>query len=127
MTSFRPVSEWHGVVFAKAFFGTSHHRDRRIDERLPSLALKISLDGDQYRTVDWSLSGVLVVDYYGARGPGDEVEGSVQIATDMNGYPFKAVVVRRDSTVGQLALSFTDLGPHAFSILEAFMLGRYGL
>ena len=127
MVSFRPVSEWHGVVFAKAFLGVSKHRDRRTDDRLPSLALKISLDGDQYRTVDWSLSGVLVADYYGAWAPGDEVEGSLQIVTNMNSYPFKAVVVRRDSTVGQLALNFTDLGPRALSVLEAFMMGRYGL
>ncbi len=115
------------MVFAKAFFGVSHHRDRRADDRLPSITLKISLDGDQYRTVDWSLNGVLVADYYGARAPGDEVEGSVQIVTDVNSYPFKAVVVRRDSTVGQLALNFTDLGPRAFSVLEAFMMGRYGI
>ncbi len=127
MRSFRPVSEWHGVVFSKAFLGISQHHDRRTDDRPPSLALKISLDGDRYRTVDWSLSGVLVADYYGARAPGDEVEGCLQIVTDMNSYPFKAVVVRRDSTVGQLALNFTDLGPRAFSVLEAFMMGRYGI
>jgi hypothetical protein len=45
----------------------------------------------------------------------------------MNSHPFKAVVVRRDSTVGQLALNFTELGPRAFSVLEAFMMGRYGI
>ena len=115
------------MVSPKAFLGVSQHGGRRTDDRLQSLALEISLDGGRYRAVDWSLSGVLVADYYGARGPGDEVEGSLQIATDMNSYPFKAVVVRRDSTVGQLALNFTELGPRAFSVLEAFMMGRYGI
>jgi len=115
------------VVSPKAFLGVSQHGGRRTDDRLQAFALKISLDGGQYRTVDWSLSGVLVGDYYGARGPEDEVEGSFQIATDMNSYPFKAVVVRRDSTAGQLALNFTDLRPRAFSVLEAFMMGRYGI
>ena len=115
------------MVFTKAFLGISKDHDRRTDDCLPSLALKISLDGDQYRTEDWSLSGVLVADYYGAWAPGDEVEGSLQIVTDMNSHPFKAVVVRRDSTVGQLALNFTELSPRAFSVLEAFMMGRYGI
>ncbi len=109
------------MVFPKAFL------NRRTNDRLQALALEISFDDGHYRTVDWSLSGVLVTDYYGARAPEDEVEGSFQIVTDMNSYPFKAVVVRRDSTVGQLALNFTDLGPRAFSVLEAFMMGRYGI
>ena len=115
------------MVFAKAFFGVSKHRDRRIDQRVQSSVLEVSLDGEKYQTVDWSLSGVLLTDYYGPRGAGDEVEGSVHIVTDLNSYPFKAVVVRRDSTMGQLALNFTDLSPSGFSVLEAFVMGRYGI
>jgi hypothetical protein len=115
------------VAFAKALFGTSHRRDRRIDERVQSTALEISLDGEVYRTVDWSLSGVLLADYYGSRGTGDEVEGSVQITRDMSSFPFKAVVIRRDPTMGQLALNFTDLGASGFSALEAMIMGRYGI
>jgi hypothetical protein len=115
------------VVFAKAFFGTSHRRDRKIDERVQSSALEISLDGETYQTADWSLSGVLLADYFGPRGTGDEVEGSVQITRDLTSHPFKAVVVRRDPTVGQLALNFTDLGAGGFAALEAMTMGRYGL
>ncbi len=115
------------MVFAKALFGVSHHRDKRRDARQLSPALEISLDGDKYRTIDWSLGGALVADYYGPRAPGDEVAGRVQVLTDTNSYPFKAVVVRRDSALGQLALNFTDLSPDAFSILEGFMMRSYGI
>ena len=99
-------------------------RDRRIDDRLQSYTLEVSLDGCQFRAIDWSLSGVLVADYYGTRRPGDEVAGTFQICTDMNSCSFKAVVVRRSLAAGRLALSFTDLGPKAVSVLEAFMAGR---
>ena len=67
---------------------------------------------------------MVLANYYGARGPGDEVEGSFQICTDMNSCPFKAVVIRRNSTVGELALNFTDLGPRALSVLENFLMGH---
>lgn len=116
------------MVFTRAFFGASHHRrDRQIDERVQSSALEISLDGETYLTVDWSLSGVVLADYFGPRGTGDEIEGSVQITKDMTSYPFKAVVVRRDPTLGQLAVNFTDLGASGFAALEAMTMGRYGL
>jgi hypothetical protein len=116
------------MIFAKAIFGASHHRrDRQIDERVQSSALEISLDGETYQTIEWSLSGVLLADYFGPRGTGDEVEGSVQITRDLTSHPFKAVVVRRDPAMGQLALNFTDLGASGFAALEAMTMSRYGL
>jgi hypothetical protein len=45
----------------------------------------------------------------------------------MTSFPFKAVVVRRDPTTGQLALNFTDLSASGFSALESMIMGRYGL
>ena len=120
-------SEGTGVVIPKALFGTSQRRDRRIDQRVQSTALEISLDGETYGTVDWSLGGALLADYYGPRGTGDQVEGSLQITRDMTSFPFKAVVVRRDPAMGQLALNFTDLSASGFSALETLIMGRYGL
>jgi hypothetical protein len=99
--------------------------DRRVDDRLESFSLEIVLDGDRYSAVDWSLSGVLVGDYYCASVAGDEIEGSFRICTDMKDHPFKAVVVRYDPAKGQLALNFTDLSFKAISVLEALMAGRH--
>ena len=107
-----------GVSLIKAF------SDRRVDDRLRAFSLEIMLDGVQYPAVDWSLSGVLVADYYGSLSAGDDVEGSFRICTDMKSHSFKAVVVRHNSTKGQLALNFTELSFEAISILEALMTGR---
>lgn len=115
------------MVFPKALFGTSQRRDRRVDQRVQSTALEITLDGQTYRTVDWSLGGALLADYFGPRGSGEHVEGSLQITRDLTSFPFKAVVVRRDPTLGQLALNFTDLSASGFSALESLIMGRYGL
>jgi hypothetical protein len=109
------------VNFPKAF------SDRRVDDRLQSFSLEIVLDGVQYPAIDWSLSGFLVTDYYGARTPGEKVEGSFRICTDMKSHPFKAVVVRHNSTTGRLALNFTNLSLRSISVLEALMTGRNGV
>ena len=79
----------------------------------------MSFDGDSHRTADWSLGGVLVAGYFGPLVPGNEVEGTVQVMTDTNSHPFKAVVVRRDSR--GLALNFTELSHSAVSVLTVTM------
>ena len=115
------------VIFTKAFTGIVSHNERRRDKRKLAPPLSVSFDGRSYPSVDWSLGGVLVSDYYGPAAPGDEVEGQVQILTDPTSHAFKAVVVRRDSGSGELALNFTDLSDSAFSVLESALMGRYGL
>lgn len=111
---------------AKAFFGVASHGENRRDKRLLAPALEVSFDGSSYQTMDWSLGGVRVAGYSGPRIPGDEVEGTIQIATHTNSHPFKAVVVRVDFS-GELALNFTELSDSAFSLLESAVMGRYGL
>lgn len=115
------------MLFAKALIGLGSHHEKRRDKRQLSPALEVSLEGGRYRTVDWSLGGVLLSDYFGPLAPGDQVAGSVQVLTDMTSHPFKAVVVRRDSATGQLALSFTEISNRAFALLESVKMAQYGL
>ena len=115
------------MPFAKAFIGMATQTERRSDKRLQSPGLEISLDDGSYQTKNWSLGGVLVEDYYGSLAPGDEVDGTVQLLPDTSSHPFKAVVVRRETAVGHLALSFIELSESAFALLESAMMGRYGL
>ena len=98
--------------------------DRRVDDRLDSYSLEITLDGIPYPAIDWSLSGILLADHFGERTPGDKVEGSFGICADMKAHPFKAVVVRHNSIKGQLAINFTDLSITTGSVMEALMTGR---
>ena len=115
------------MFFTKAFIGAASRNERRRDKRLSMPPLSVSFDGGSYGTDDWSLGGVLVSDYYGPAAPGDEVEGTVQILADSTSHPFRAVVVRRDSAAGQLALNFIELSDSAFSLLESALMGRYGI
>ena len=115
------------MVFAKAIFGGSQQRERTGDKRVHGSALEVSLDGEKFETTEWSLSGVQVANYFGPLATDDEVEGSLQLLSGVESYPFKAVVTRRDPTTGQLSLSFTDLSASGFSALEASLMGRYGL
>lgn len=113
--------------FAKTLIGLASQHEKRRDRRQLSPALEVTLDGSRYRTVDWSLGGLLLADYFGPLAPGDEVSGIVQVLADLSTYPFKAVVVRRDSALGQLALNFTEVSNSAFSALEAIKMGQIGL
>ena len=115
------------MLFAKAFIGVASHNERRRDKRLMSPPMSVSIDDETYQTVDWSLGGVLIADYYGSAALGDHLAGRIHILTDQRSHPFKAVVVRRDSGSGQLAFNFTELSESAFSLLESALMGRYGL
>ena len=113
--------------FAKAFIGLGSQNEKRHDRRQPSPTLEVLLEGDRYQTVDWSLGGVLLSNYFGPLGPGDPVSGNLQVFTDPRSHPFKAVVVRRDSATGQLALNFTEISNDVFSLLESVKMGQYGM
>ena len=115
------------MFFTKVFNGAASDTERRRDKRLSMPPLSVSFDGGSYGTVDWSLGGLLVAEYFGPAAPGDEVEGTIQILADATSHPFRAVVVRRDSATGELALNFIELSDSAFSLLESALMGRYGI
>jgi PilZ domain len=115
------------MLFAKALIGLGRQHEKRRDMRRSSSTLEVSFEGGCYRTIDWSLSGVLLSDYFGPLAPGDQVSGSFLVVANMASHPFKAVVVRRDSALGQLALNFTDISNSAFSMLESIKMDQYGM
>jgi len=115
------------VFFTKSLKGAASRNEKRRDNYQVPPALEVTIDGTPYPTVDWSLGGVVLSNYFGPLAPGDEVTGSLQVLRDLSTHPFKAVVVRRDSVSGHLALDFTDIGKTAFSVLEAMKMSQYGL
>ena len=115
------------MFFSKSFTGAANRTDKRRDTHPVAPALEVTIDGSLYPTVDWSLAGVVLSNYFGPLAPGDEVTGSLQVLRDLSTHPFKAVVVRRDAISGQLALDFTDIGKAAFAALEAMKMSQIGL
>ena len=99
------------------------YHEKRHDKRNLSPTLVISIDGKTYLTKDWSLGGVLLSQYSGRRVQGQEIEGNVGVVTAPGRHPFKGVTVRRDATMGELALQFTELSDETFALLEDASIG----
>ena len=108
----------------KKIVGRAPYAEKRRDVRRPRPTLVISMDGNTYPTMDWSLGGALLSYYYGQRALEEEIEGRVRLATGSDSYPFKGVVVRRDLRKGQMAFRFTELSNSAFTLLEEAIVRR---
>ena len=107
----------------KKIIGREPHPENRHDKRNLNPTLVISLDDATYPTSNWSLGGVLLLDYYGRRTPGMEIEGSVRLATEHESHRFKGAVVRKDLRAGHLALHFIELSEGAFALLDGASIG----
>ncbi|MSO92220.1 MAG: PilZ domain-containing protein [Rhodospirillales bacterium] len=105
--------------------GAKPHQRRR-DTRIESPIIRIRIEGQSYRTVNWSLGGVLIAAYDGSLREGNEftVTG---IGLEHGGLvavmvPTRAVRVRD----GFLAACFTELDGRAYDVLEALLMKRPG-
>lgn len=83
-------------------------------------------DGRCYQTLDWSLGGFSVVDYVGARRPGQQffVELSGQVNSEVLHTLITAAVVRLDSQAGFLAAEFVHFHGGSFDKLEQIATQR---
>ncbi len=109
----------------KKIVGRAAHAEKRRDERRLNPTLVFSIDGNTYPTMDWSLGGALLFHYYGQRALEKEIEGSVRLASEPDGHPFKGEVVRCDLRKGQMAFRFTELSNSAFALLEEAIIRRW--
>ena len=94
------------------------NRERRRDKRYSMPTLVVSIDGKLHLTKDWSLSGVLLTNYFGRRVEGNELEGKIGVITTPGKHPFKGITVRRDVDRGELALRFTELSDSTLALLR---------
>jgi hypothetical protein len=100
-------------------------REERRDKRYPLPVLVITIDGELYETVNWSLGGFLVTGFARHLEPGDTITGSFRLVDQPISVEFSAEVVRIDGPArDHLAVKFTDLGEHGMSVLERIITRR---
>jgi hypothetical protein len=74
-----------------------------------------------HKTVNWSLSGMLLERYQGELTQGQAFGGMIRLEKAQEPGRFEAVVIRADAERRTLALKFNDLPSSTFTLLEAAM------
>jgi len=97
----------------------------RRDRRYPLPPLFITIDGQEYSTINWSLGGFLITGFEKEIPIGQEIEGILCPADKSLSLAFTAAVVRvAEPEPGQLAVRFVDLGGKAMSVLDRMIARR---
>ena len=100
--------------------------NRRRDRRIVMPPIHLELDGETYRTVDWSLGGFRVAPYAGALRPGAIVDVTIRIVVNdrERRHPTEAEVLRVLRAERTLAGRFVRLDGAALDSLESLILAR---
>lgn len=97
---------------------------KRRDKRLSRIGLQVTIGGESYPAIDWSLGGVLIDGFVGALAVGDEVTLTLTREGDPSGHSAPAQVARREAEGGRVAFHFIALAPDAFKFLETLQMAR---
>lgn len=97
------------------------HREPRRDKRLVQPSFAVHINGEVWRTENWSLGGMLLIrPYDGPLEPDDHVDGLI-VGTTRNGSEsirFTARVVRRVPRSQTVALKFDQLDERLLDFFE---------
>jgi hypothetical protein len=74
-----------------------------------------------HNTINWSLSGLLLENFYWDAKPKSIVRGLIRVERQKDSATFSASVIRANREYNTLALRFEKLPPATFSLLEAAM------
>lgn len=96
--------------------------DRRESVRIDDPALVVRVDGKTYKTVNWSMGGLLIEGYDGSLTTGALVTVAALGANtkDLTDVCIRARVVRSDHENKYIAVNFLGLDSSAFSLLRTF-------
>jgi hypothetical protein len=72
-----------------------------------------------HNTINWSLSGMLLENFYWDAKPRSIVRGLIRVERQKESSTFSASVIRANRDTNTLALRFEPLPPATFSLLEA--------
>ena len=97
--------------------------ERRRHLRVEDLPMSISVDGETYDSVNWSLGGFMVEAYDGNLTPGAllSVQGMGQAGGALEQVEVLARVAWSDASQKQLAVNFLDLDERAFEAFQVMM------
>jgi hypothetical protein len=86
----------------------------RSDDSMPPMIVSIT-----HNTINWSLSGMLLENFYWDAKPKTIIRGLIRVERQMGSAYFNASVIRANRETNTLALRFEPLPAATFSLLEA--------
>jgi len=100
--------------------------ERRRDRRLPLPIFAVRLDDVVYQTLNWSLGGLLIEGYSGARAAGDAVRIDIKAKDNNAEFRMKiAVKVIRAVPGESIALQFEAMSPAIYEFFERCFADRF--
>jgi hypothetical protein len=106
---------------------TSFDREeKRRDRRHPLPTMVVTVDGVEYRSVNWSFGGILLGGFARPIAVGDTIKGSLHFPDLPDAAPFAAEVVRRDEAAQEIAARFRELSERGFNLLDRAVARRLG-
>ena len=107
-------------------YQTVRGAERRRDRRLPLPIFTVKLDDVSYQTMNWSLGGLLIEGYQGARAAGDAVQISIKAKDNAAEFRMKiAVKVIRAVSGESIALQFEAMSPEIYEFFERCFADRF--
>ncbi len=74
-----------------------------------------------YPTINWSLSGALVGNYWGGLPEGEPFNGLIRVEKAQEAGVFSAILIKHNVERHTLAIKFTSLSSETFELLETAM------
>ncbi len=96
--------------------------NRREHTRMNDPALVVKVDGKTYKTVNWSMGGLLIEGYKGVLTTGALVTVSAlgESVKNLTDVCIRARVIRSDQEMEYIAVNFLGLDQSAFGLLRTF-------
>ncbi len=98
--------------------------EMRRDRRYPIPVFDIMIGGTRFRSINWSLGGLLLDGACEGAAGGARVRGVLTLTGTGEAFSFGAAVVRSDAEAGRCALHFQDIGSAGIDFLDRAVAHR---
>lgn len=100
--------------------------DKRRHERVADPDMSLTIDGKSYRSVSWSMGGILLDSYEGNLSTGSllTITEIGPLGDDLTTVNIRARVIRADSEARHLAVQILELDTPAYSVFQELMSKR---
>ncbi len=103
--------------------------DKRRHERVADPDMTLKIGGKTYRSVNWSMGGILVDNYDGELSAGSllTITEIGPISENMTAVDIRARVIRADAASGHLAMQILEIDTPAYGVFQELMNKRMKL
>ncbi|MBV8889981.1 MAG: PilZ domain-containing protein [Alphaproteobacteria bacterium] len=98
--------------------------DMRRERRYLSPVFEVTVAGRRFRSINWSMSGLLLDGRCRGAAIGAVVDGALAVPGSTQTLSFSAELVRQDPETGASALRFEDIGPAGVDFLDRAVAHR---